>query len=101
MNDQQREILDRWIADAERDAKRSGEGLKGLAQMISSRMSNVIRSVDSGLGVNDLGELQGSGPSLDVKCAVYGEKHDRLESLKYLRERLVNVDLNQHLEVNQ
>lgn len=65
------------------------ESVRSLATDIKEQMERLLRQInelpfnpDRPIRVNDLGELQGRGPRLDVACAAYQASADQLRDLR-------------------
>lgn len=63
--------LETLLFDAQLAADTTKKDLLGMADSISHTMDNIRKTVEAGYNVNSLGELQGTGPRLDVLCSDY------------------------------
>mgnify|MGYP001581749860 CR=1 FL=1 len=77
------EVLSEMLAEAERRHEYAKERLRAAAVSMTDRMERLVRNVDAGLSVNELGEVQASGPALDILCAEYVRTAQQITITQY------------------
>lgn len=79
--------LEELLEVAEREHQLIGRELTRAAQSMVRRMESIVANVEKGYGVNELGEVQGSGVSLDILCGRYMTTAQEITKLKYYLKR--------------
>lgn len=81
------EILSEMLAEAERKREYAKKRLREAAVSMTERMERLVRSIDADLSVNELGEIQASGPALDILCAEYVRAAQQVTITQYHLKR--------------
>ena len=67
---------------------RAKDRLESEVKELDHRVDRVRESVEQGMGVNSLGELQSSGPRFDIACAEYMLTGQFIRKVGYYADRL-------------
>lgn len=88
MTTRQSMTLEDAVAAARRDVAYKRERLVSAAQEIAVSMTRLVAAIQAGRTINSLGELQGQGPQLDIRCAEYAMAQEHLAAIERLAARL-------------
>lgn len=76
------------IEDAKRTLQGTEADLVRNAKALIEDMNRLVSNIESGYHVNDLGEVQSRGTSIDRLCALRQERVNNLKALEYVNEKM-------------